>query len=344
MITFDIADPTLRAILTLAQRAPSVHNTQPWAWCASGNELHLFADLPRGLGRADPQGRDLVISCGAVLHHLRVSSAGHGWRALVRRAPDPFDESHLASVTFEQHTPTPEDLDAAQWIRERRTDRRRATSWPVPPARLDGLGQLAADQGARLVPLTSEFRQDRLAAVMREAAEVQESDPAYLAELNRWSGSRGPEGVPEASLLDEESLRGVPEHRFPSGTLEDVAGDDDDPGYAWALLCTSSDDHLSWLRAGEALSTVWLTAASAGLAVVPYSQAVEVTWTRKRLQAELLDDQSCPQVVLRFGWPPVASEPVPETGRRPVASVAGPCHHLPEAHPESHLQSHGGRR
>ncbi len=45
-------------ILTLACRAPSVHNTQPWLWRLNGNQLQLFADGSRQLTQPT---RSLVI-------------------------------------------------------------------------------------------------------------------------------------------------------------------------------------------------------------------------------------------------------------------------------------------
>src|SRR6266700_551479 len=59
---------TLRMALQLAERAPSVHNTQPWRWVFDGARLHLHADPDRLLPATDPRGRQRVISCGAMLH------------------------------------------------------------------------------------------------------------------------------------------------------------------------------------------------------------------------------------------------------------------------------------
>jgi len=73
--------PPVEDILSLACRAPSVHNSQPWRWRAEGDRIDLFADYRRQLVYADPARRDLMMSCGAALHHLQVAAAGLGWRA-----------------------------------------------------------------------------------------------------------------------------------------------------------------------------------------------------------------------------------------------------------------------
>src|SRR6059058_2623980 len=90
----------IRDLVAFATRAPSVHNTQPWHWCVAGEGVALFADRRRQLQYADPDGRDLVISCGAALHHLNVAAAGSGWKARVRRMPNPYNDAQLANVTF----------------------------------------------------------------------------------------------------------------------------------------------------------------------------------------------------------------------------------------------------
>jgi hypothetical protein len=65
------ARPPYEEMLGLAIRTPSVHNTQPWLWRTSDTGVEPFADWSRQLSRADPVGRDVVLSCGAALHHVR---------------------------------------------------------------------------------------------------------------------------------------------------------------------------------------------------------------------------------------------------------------------------------
>jgi hypothetical protein len=67
--------------VVVACRAPSLHNSQPWRWVADGAQLHLFADRGRLVQAADRTGRELILSCGAALDHLRVAMAAAGWDA-----------------------------------------------------------------------------------------------------------------------------------------------------------------------------------------------------------------------------------------------------------------------
>jgi len=109
--------------VTLACRAPSLHNSQPWRWIADG-ALHLFADRTRLVPATDSSGREMILSCGAVLDHLRVAIAAAGWDTTIARFPDPTQPDHVAAVEFDP-LPIVGDTQRARAdaIHRRRTDR-----------------------------------------------------------------------------------------------------------------------------------------------------------------------------------------------------------------------------
>jgi len=125
MTTVPLQGVPFRDLVALATRAPSVHNTQPWHWCVVGDRLSLFADSSRRLRYADPDGRDLVVSCGAALHHLGVAAAAAGWKGRIRRMPNQYNDAQPANVSFRPEPPTPEAISALEALKKRRTDRRR---------------------------------------------------------------------------------------------------------------------------------------------------------------------------------------------------------------------------
>src|SRR5271168_3962494 len=90
----------LQKAVQLGCRAPSVHNSQLWRWVAEGEVLRLFVDRHRTVPGTDRSGREAIISCGAVLDHLRVAMLAAGWGAVIERFPNPKDFAQLASITF----------------------------------------------------------------------------------------------------------------------------------------------------------------------------------------------------------------------------------------------------
>lgn len=314
---------TVRSAVELASRAPSIHNSQPWRWLHGERSVHLYADRHRWLPVTDADGRDLVVSCGAALHHLRVALATSGFVTEVHRFPNPDQRDHLAAVELHRSTPREQDVELASAIARRRTDRRRFTDWEVPGGFLDELVARAAEQGALLRPVSGSARAVLLDAI-REAARLQEDEAGYQTETALWSGQRtGDEGVPAANLLrDPAGTGGGTARRFSEGTIEQPADGEPD-GAALLVLGATSDDLLSQLRAGEALSAVLLHATVLGLATCPLSQPLEVGPTRQVLRDQVLEGAIAPQIVLRVGWAPEGSPP-PATPRRPVSECIEP--------------------
>ena len=305
----------VRGAVALATRAPSIHNSQPWRWQISGQTVHLYADTSRWLPATDADGRDLVISCGAALHHLRAALAAAGVRTSVQRLPDAAAKEHLAAVEMHAGVTTDADRAYASRIPQRCTDRRPFGDWPVPDAFLQQLTRAASDQGAILRVIDDDWVRAELIAAIHQAAAAQAEMPEYRAELAAWSGRRsGRSGVPAANLPSEPSTRVETTREFSPGDLEIAAGQEPDRAVL-AVLGTASDDTLSQLRAGEALSAVLLEATALGLASCPLSQPLEIGSTKRLLRDRVLDGTLSPQLVLRLGWPPVGP-PLPVTPRR----------------------------
>ncbi|NYJ08374.1 Acg family FMN-binding oxidoreductase [Petropleomorpha daqingensis] len=315
-----VLDPaTVHAVLSWANRAPSVHNSQPWRWRVGPSTIDLFADLSRALPTIDPDGRDLQLSCGAALQHLQVALRAVGRSGDVRRLPDPSRPEHLATVEVRAVPSTAADLALARVIDTRRTDRRVFSPRPVPAEVLDLLTSAAAEAGAELRVLVPGEQWEVVGLIERAAVE-QGFTPGLLEEVAAWSGRpRGAaDGVPAASVPGDVDAA-VPVRYFAGHELEQspLAVLESD-GSVLALLHTAGDDPLDRLRAGEALGAVLLQAELAGLATCPLTQPLEVADTRARLAADLLPEGRSPQVLLRLGWAPVGAAPLPRTGRRRV--------------------------
>jgi nitroreductase len=318
---------TVRGAIALATRAPSVHNTQPWRWLLGERTVHLMADRTRHLPATDPDGRDLLISCGATLHHLRVALAALGWASEVHRIPNPANPDHLAALELRPHRPSEQNVALAAAIPNRRTDRRGFSSWAVPTAHLDLMTHRASNAGALLVPVTDERFRYQLVRAITEAARLQEGSPEYSAELALWAGrgNLAHDGVLAASAPARPGFHGDTRMRaFPHGTLiESTVDDQEDDAGELLVLATPDDDPRSRLRAGEAASAVLLTATDLRLASCPLSQALEIAGTRTAIQDLILDGAAVPQLILRVGWAPTAAETLPQSPRRPVEDVLG---------------------
>ncbi|MFC9994061.1 Acg family FMN-binding oxidoreductase [Nocardia sp. NPDC127526] len=316
-------DPeTLRAALTLAVRAPSVHNTQPWLWRVGDKTVHLYADHRRQLPHTDPDSRELVLSCGAALHHLSVACRVFGWETRVHRLPNPAEPRHLAAVEFSAAAPDPAVVRLARAISRRRSDRRRFTSWEVPEGQVARITAAGAGRGVTVHDIDGAGERTRLLSAFRQAADEHTGDAAYRAELAAWSGHHAaPEGVPARNAVSATDPTVRP---FAQPALVEAVVRDTDEAARMLLLCTASNDLESWLRAGEAASAVLLTATAHGLATCALTEPLEIPRLRERIRTDILGGFGHPQLIIRMGWAATSAAPIPATPRLPLHEVVRP--------------------
>jgi nitroreductase len=318
----------LAAAVKDALRAPSVHNTQPWRWRIRPGSVELHADWHRHLVATDPERRDLVLSCGAALHHLRVALAARDLAVQVDRLPDPEDSGHLATVTVRPGRGDRADAALFPAIERRQTDRRRMSHHPVRAEHLRALVEQARRTGALLLPSSDPAVRHRLDSAITDAAHRQEASPGYAAELQLWTGryAGGHDGIPATTvaappvgLVGSSPLRRFPHERLsqPAGAPGQGAGD----AAELLILATLRDDQLDRLRAGEATSAVLLAATGLGLATTPLSQPIEVDETRRAIRQEVLHARGDPQLLIRVGVPATGAAELPRTPRRALRSV-----------------------
>ncbi|MFF4812936.1 Acg family FMN-binding oxidoreductase [Micromonospora chersina] len=315
--------PTVRMLEAAARQAlhaPSVFNTQPWRWRITTDTLELRADPDRQLATTDPDGRLLTLSCGAALHHARVFLAAAGWAVTVERWPDPADPALLARL----RATGPAHLDVAaarlvDAIPRRRTDRRAYGDRPVPEPVLARLRAAVEAEDAHL-HIVRPDQMPMLAVSTGRAADAELADPEYREELRRWTDrpAGSGDGVPTATAV-RPGPRRVPLRDYaPGGAAGLTAGADFDRGAAYLILFGEQDEPAAWLRGGEALSALLLTATAEGLASAPLSDAIEVAWPR-RMMRDLLAGIGDPYLVVRVGWGP--DDDLPPAPRRTPAAV-----------------------
>lgn len=268
---------------TTAGYAPSTHNTQPWRWRLGGKTLELFIDRDRILEAIDPDGRLATLSCGAALHHARVSLAAQGWAVTAVRMPDNDRPDYLARLVVGGHR-IPVGQRAAlhrRVIPLRRTDRQPVTGSPVDPESIEAITMAVEAEDTCLHMLRSDEVVD-LASAVRQAQDVEVGASIWRTELSYWTGDDRPPGRD----VGHQPAR-------PTSAEHDTAAE-------FAMLYGHGDEPHYWLRAGEALSAGWLTATQYGVSVLPHSAPIEMIGTRQAMRV-ILASTGHPYLLLRLG-------------------------------------------
>jgi len=299
-----------------ATTAPSLHNSQPWRFRIEGPAVDVYADPGRRLEVVDPAGREQLISVGAAVFTLRLAIQRAGYHAELTTFPRPDEPDLVARVVAGQPTAVGPATEAlAEAIPHRHTNRRPFAHTPVPPDVLHHLVDAARREGAVLT-VASPAGRDRVLAMAFEAGRRLRDRPGYREELDRWTGySVRHDGVPVWAVGPWDALEAVPVRDFGEFSELRRPVEPFEPYPTILVLSTDGDARPDWLRAGQALQRVLLTATWQNLATTPISQPVEVPEVRGLLTdaATGLDAQ----MVLRVGYGKIAGR----SPRRPVSEV-----------------------
>ncbi len=295
-------------VMRACAAAPPVRNERPWRLVCTPTALELRADLPnpetsskgsasgpahsRGDRSADsaarssadrsgPDGRELLLSCGAALLNVRASIKVLGAHPAVRLMPDENQPDLLAVVHPQAgFAAAPADLALAEAIAQRRTSHAPAEGIPVP-----------------------------MINRLRQAARVEQTWLAILApdqiedvQLGHLDGGAHGGGT-------SDDVGGA--HGRPAAEQSNVMV---------AVIGSFHDSPLAWLQSGQGMQRVLLTADAAGLTTSLLSDAVRETRTR-RLVRTLIGGGVWPQAVLRLESPAPSSAPRPASPAVPRGAM-----------------------
>ncbi|MFI5615121.1 Acg family FMN-binding oxidoreductase [Amycolatopsis sp. NPDC051903] len=301
------------------QRAPSVHNTQPWVVEPVDGAVLLRERRDVALPHHDPRRRDLAMSCGAALANLELAVRILGRRADATILPDPGRPDVVARIDATvPASPSEEDLRRYAAITARRSHRMQFTGLPAGRQQVARVARAAVATGAAAVLLPDA---GELARLFDHAARAIRDDGAYQRELALWT------------------IRDEPSHRHGSGLGRTVVPDGELP---WAglvrrgtavpeprvlrsrlkhetflLFLTTDDARADHVHAGHALERCWLEAVSLKLSAAVLTQPLHVPEVR----SALIEDRGLagfPQALMRLGR---TSRTAPPSVRRGLGEV-----------------------
>ena len=312
-------DTTMLECVAAATLAPSVHNSQPWRFKVARNHIDVLVDIDRRLFAIDPSGREAMISVGAAIMNLRIAILRAGRTPVTTLRPDPDDPRLAATVVLGPARRPDSNIHAlASAIEKRHTNRRPFRDIEVRDEVLAQLAVAARVEGCHLA-IADDTGRESILSLVRTANEAQTENPDYIEELRDWTAvpTQLGEGIPAQSFgpVDDRDLLplrdfGRAHQQLPRRLAQF------EPAPTLAVLYSATDGPTDWLRAGQALERVLLTATVRGVANTPITAPTELPELRQLLSAS--DDVRMAQVILRLGY----GDPCSATPRRPVSEVA----------------------
>ena len=175
-------------LVAVANRAPSVHNTQPARFRFVNDRVLLFEDVSRRLSVGDPEGRDALTSLGAALEGLHLALGAHGLSLGETRPFDTAEESRYSlspSVRCRaQSTIRPGAAEELSMMVDRRQSFRGRFA-PVKPSVLARLADVTGGEGD-VTLITDPSGIEYLATLHDTSSHSFMRNPAFQRELYEW--------------------------------------------------------------------------------------------------------------------------------------------------------------
>lgn len=280
--------------LKYAALAPTESNRQPWEFRLTDTHLELLAKEDPALELIDPDGRELLIACGAALHHLKLALKHFGCLGRVELFPD-LDQSGLVArihFGFSRERDAQEKL-LFEAMTARNANLAFVAETPVSEMMLTVLSRAVATERGWLDFAQSEASRQRVVEIVR-------ADEQPGLHLNR------PRPLPMNLSADGPASR-WPKPLFAFGGRNvDSQSVMMAPGRSLAIppailgvVKTKTDDKHGWLAAGQTLARVVLQAQVLGLAWA-FFHPVRRREAREALRTGV-GHKGFAQVILRFG-------------------------------------------
>lgn len=326
----------LEFLLNYAVLASLSHNTQPWQFKIVDDAIELYADKTRALPVADLNYRELTISCGAALFHLRIAMRHFGYRDLVEILPDDNNPNLLARISLgSKRIVKLEENFMFRAISRRCTNRLSFEDCQLPKSLRSELEAACCSEGNYLQIMTQTIPEASRQAVVdliaqgvakpcRQAYRWQMADPLFRHKLAQWIHSnRSHDGISiHAQGISQRLDPLAPLISFAVRSF-DLDKSQTNKDYQLAIeapvlmsIFSNGDTVRDWIATGEALAHLLLRARVDDVWASFFNQPIQMPQLRARLQA-LFPENGYPQILLCLGY----AKEIQPTSRRNVNEV-----------------------
>lgn len=316
------ADTDLEYLVHYARLAANSHNTQPWLFGRSGDQVLIKPDLGRQTPIVDPDGHHLHASLGCACENLMLAAAAAG-----KGADMTFRDGADAHIEIDVSSPSRQAAPLFDTILHRQCTRSEYDGRAVSADDVTLLEQAARVEGAQVLMIDDKARIEQALDLVIAANTAQIEDPRFVAELKSWirfnaaqaadhhdglfTGCTGNPALPAwlGNLAFGLLFKTGPENDKLARQIRSSSG--------LAIFVSDRDDKEHWVQAGRSYQRFALQATALGIKHAFINQPVEVGKMRPDFADWLGIDGRRPDLVVRYGYAPA----MPRSLRRPVADV-----------------------
>ncbi len=258
--------------------APSMYNTQPWAFSIGRNTVRIYPDHRRSLPIADPTDTGLYVALGCALENILIGVGCYGMNAEVEYLPeDECPEPLLIHFSRKRYREPEPDLLRA--IPERQTIRSRFRPETISSAKLSRLAAASPRPGVRFELFTDSRDIRAITDMAREAIPRYFANAEFVQEMRSWLRFDRRQAEILRDGLDA-SVMGFPawpkwparwlwrHYLSPQKQAKRLCRQAGNTS-AFMLVLSETNDAPGWVNAGRSLQRVLLTATELGIRCAP---------------------------------------------------------------------------
>ena len=310
-------------LATLASRAPSGHNTQPWLFDQEGDTFIIHPDFSKALPVVDPDHRELYISLGCAAENTLLAS-GKQLTMDNEQKQLRIDNGQL-TIKIQEEKIVNCQLSIVHSITSRQMNRRLYNRHPITAKSLSALTAVRPEANTNFYLWENGSEPfERLKPFIRKGNEIQMNDPAFLAELKSWIryNKRQAEATRDGlsyAVFGAPNLPACLSKAIMGNMLKSSVQNRSDmkklaSASHVALFTTQHNTIEEWIRLGQTLQRFLLATTQEGIATAFLNQPCEVRSLAEEIRETFPIHREFPTLLLRLGY----AKPMPYSLRRAI--------------------------
>lgn len=313
-------------ILEYGVLAPSTHNTQPWKIEVKDDKVKIFADLSKKIPQADPSGRDLYMSLGALVKNIELASQAYGVNYQIKHANKITESLPVATVIYKELKPDSKiNRKLLHCIKDRQNYRgffnpalnKYSDIKEVVDASASGVdAQLVSNKttikelakltakGLRMAYASEEFRREISSYINHNLSIKKHGLHGYSLRMNF------PKSVIIPKIMKRKDI----------GKRLSIVNFKSFISAPAVVVIYSADNREGWLKAGMSMQEMLVELTGLGISSSIYAAAIEMGDLREKV-AKLIPPESkglIPQLLFCIGEP---TDEVPYSARKKLKRV-----------------------
>lgn len=294
-----------KLLISFAILAPSGHNSQPWQFQVSDNEIIISPDYSKRLDVVDGNDRELFISLGCATENLMTAARHYGYDSKYD-----FHDGKIVVTFYKQDAYNDDTLFDA--ITKRHTHRGNFSGAKIPDNILQNISARILQDNASVMIYDSGSREaEIIMQKITEGNEIQMSDTAFKRELVSWMRFNK-KHVNETHNGLCYNVLGFPATPKPIGKrivgmfLNLKAQNKTDNAVNasashFCVFCVRDDNAKNWVDLGVFLERFLLKITSEGISYSFSNQPCEIPALKENLRQNL-NLTAYPSVIIRLGY------------------------------------------